>query len=358
MKIVITGGIGSGKSTVAELLADKLGFEFISFDKLVDSVYPELTEELEAMFGTSDRKMISDAAFKNADVRIALEKIFATRLSDLTNRLFTQWAPANFVLEFPLLFEKGQEWIQKFDQVITVTCSKSLSRTIARDGISAEKFQQITAAQTTNEVRVLGSDLIIDNSGSIEELKFSVSSVADEIKKTIMKGSKVGIVSGSFDPITLGHTWIIQRALDVVDYVVIAVAYNPTKKHLFEIVERINLIHQTMDEVLTKEQRKRVIIDEVPPEEMIVGYAANLGAKFIFRGLRGVTDLEYENQLNLLQKKIAPEIETIFLLTPRELIEISSSLIKGVLHLKDWEKIAKPYVPNCVLSALAKKWKK
>lgn len=163
---------------------------------------------------------------------------------------------------------------------------------------------------------------------------------------------KIGIVSGSFDPITLGHTWVIERALDIVDSIVVAIATNPTKKYLFDDATRMKLVECTMREILTKEQLLRVTVDFIPSNELIVSYASEIGAKFIFRGLRSATDLEYENQLNLLQKKIAPDIETIFLLTPRELIEISSSLIKSALSLREWERVAAPYVSKCVLEKL------
>lgn len=163
---------------------------------------------------------------------------------------------------------------------------------------------------------------------------------------------KIGIVSGSFDPITLGHTWIIQRALDIVDNVIVAIAHNHTKEYLFSKEDREALVRETMKEILTPKQEKRITVDFIPSNELMVSYAASVNAKFIFRGIRGFIDLEYENQLNLLQKKIAPEIETIFLLTPRELIEISSSLIKDALSLREWERVAEPYISSCVLDKL------
>ena len=124
---------------------------------------------------------------------------------------------------------------------------------------------------------------------------------------------------------------------------------------MFDDAERMQLVRCTLTETLTAEQLERVIVDFVPSDELTVSFAKQMKAKFIFRGIRGVIDLEYENGLNLLQKKIEPEIETIYLMTPREYIEISSTLVKNVIPLREWERIAKPYVSKCVLEKLKEK---
>ena len=124
---------------------------------------------------------------------------------------------------------------------------------------------------------------------------------------------------------------------------------------MFNDAERLQLVRCSLAETLSPEQLERVIVDFVPADELTVSFAKSNQAKFIFRGIRGVIDLEYENGLNLLQKKIEPEIETIYLMTPREYIEISSTLVKNVIPLREWERIAKPYVSNCVLEKLKEK---
>jgi len=358
MKIVVTGGIGSGKSTVCQLLADALpNHHVFSIDEFVRDAYdnPEICSALRLEFGTSDRLKIRDIVFADKQAMKELEFIFHDIIS---RKIETLMQRNDFILEFPLLVENAPTLISRFDFVISVVSPPSLQiqRVSDRDGRSQDQILAIMESQTTDEHRFAVSDAIIYNGiRAIHEenyLQLEIKKALDLMRKKQLKGKKIGIVSGSFDPITLGHTWVIQRALDIVDYIIVAVASNPSKKYLFDDETRSQLVKCTLQEVLSPEQMARVTIDFIPSDELIVSYAANSGAKFIFRGLRGATDLEYENQLNLLQKKIAPEIETIFLMTPRELIEISSSLIKGALALREWERVAAPYVSKCVLEKL------
>ena len=97
----------------------------------------------------------------------------------------------------------------------------------------------------------------------------------------------------------------------------------------------------------------RIAIKVIPEGELTVTFAESVGASFIFRGLRGVIDLDYENQLDLVQKRIAPNIDTIYLITSRELIEISSSMIKSSLQYREWMRVAKPYVSSAVFQKLS-----
>jgi pantetheine-phosphate adenylyltransferase len=112
---------------------------------------------------------------------------------------------------------------------------------------------------------------------------------------------------------------------------------------------KLQLVSDSLGESLTDVEFSRVVLKFVPEDEFTVNYARAIGAKFLFRGLRNSVDLDYENQINLLQKKIAPEIETIYLITPRELIEISSSLVKSTLSCNRWEEVAASYVSRSVL---------
>jgi pantetheine-phosphate adenylyltransferase len=368
MKIVITGGIGSGKSVVAVALAEKLDYKVFSVDEFVRETYSDLNirRRLIHAFGTSNREELSFIIFEEesgrtrmgeVSARNVLEHIFHDEIIKKIDHLIQN--VDDFILEFPLLVEKGAHLISLFDFVITVSAPMSLqlARIAKRDNKTEAHILAIIESQTSDVQRFAISHAIIYNGRAAEfrsGLDQEIDRTIDLIKRKDFKGKKIGIVSGSFDPITLGHTWVIQRALDIVDRVVIAIATNPSKKYLFNGEDRKILVHETLKEVLTPNELKRVIVDFVPSDELTVSYAASIGAKFIFRGLRGFTDLEYENQLNLLQKKIAPEIETIFLLTPRELIEISSSLIKGALALREWERVAAPYVSKCVLEKLKK----
>lgn len=160
---------------------------------------------------------------------------------------------------------------------------------------------------------------------------------------------KRALVVGSFDPITKGHVWMIEKAHELFDDVVIAVARNPNKKNLFSVDERIGAIYASLDPEL--HGLVRVLDDRA----FTVTYARDIGCTHIVRGIRNTTDFEFEHQLNLINREISGDIETVYLMPPRELIEVSSSMVKSLMGLHGWEKIAGRYVTDPVLEMLRKK---
>jgi pantetheine-phosphate adenylyltransferase len=137
----------------------------------------------------------------------------------------------------------------------------------------------------------------------------------------------VAIYPGSFDPITLGHEDIARRALSVADKLVVAVAHNAThdKRGLFGVQERVRLIA----DVLGDEKR----IEARSFEGLLVDFARSLGANLVVRGLRAVSDFEYEFQMAQMNQELWPEIETIFLVPEARYSFISSSLVREVAAL-------------------------
>ena len=132
----------------------------------------------------------------------------------------------------------------------------------------------------------------------------------------------VAIVPGSFDPVTNGHLDIIKRTAQLFDVVYVSILSNSTKSPLFSVEERIELINR-----VTKD------IPNVKVEGftgLLVDYARQKEAKFIVKGLRAVTDFEYEFQMSLTNKQLAPEIETFFITTNSQYAYLSSSLVKEV----------------------------
>ena len=356
MKIVITGGIGSGKSTVTQLLGKLLPeFKILSIDKLVESMYenPEIGDRLIERLGSKDKKVVSDIVFRDKILREAVEQLFATQIRLAINQEMALYE--NVIIEFPLLFEKGQDLIGKFDYIVSVMAEESLrtKRVMERNSFSLEKVKAIIAAQIKDYERLDKSNYAIYNEGDLNDLTTSVENLAYELRiaYAIQNKQRVGVISGSFDPITLGHQSIIERALNVVDLLVIAVARNPQKKYMFSETERIELIKRSLEEQMPN--LNRIAIKVIPEGELTVTFAESVGASFIFRGLRGVIDLDYENQLDLVQKRIAPNIDTIYLITSRELIEISSSMIKSSLQYREWMRVAKPYVSSAVFQKLS-----
>ncbi len=138
--------------------------------------------------------------------------------------------------------------------------------------------------------------------------------------------SKLVVYPGSFDPITNGHLDLLERALKIFDRVVIAVARNPAKESLFTLEERVCLVR---DALARHPLRDRVEVGTF--DGLLVDYVNKVKAKAIIRGLRAVSDFEYEFQMALMNRKLSNEIETLYLMTGMRWIYISSRIIKEVV---------------------------
>lgn len=131
-----------------------------------------------------------------------------------------------------------------------------------------------------------------------------------------------GIYPGSFDPVTFGHIDIIKRSASLVDELIVGVLYNKAKTPLFSTEERVKIL-----EIVTKDINNVKIL---PFEGLLVDFATEQNAKMIIRGLRAVTDFEYELQMAQTNHKLATEIETIFLTTSLDYSYLSSTIAKEV----------------------------
>ncbi len=153
----------------------------------------------------------------------------------------------------------------------------------------------------------------------------------------------VAVYPGTFDPITMGHIDIISRALEIFDRVIIAVARNPAKTPLFSLEERLQMIRDSF----TSEEDGRIEIEAV--EGLLVDFAYRKGAKAIVRGLRAVSDFDYEFQMALMNRRLEREVETVFLMTAFRWIYISSSIIKDAArHGGDISGLVPDHVCECL----------
>ena len=142
--------------------------------------------------------------------------------------------------------------------------------------------------------------------------------------------TKIGIYPGSFDPITLGHLDIIQRSLHVVDKLIIAVSNNKSKKHMISIDDRLDLINKSILS-LPNDVQSKINIEKF--DNLLVHYVKSKNASLIIRGLRAVSDFEYEFLMTGMNRTIDIDIETIFLMSAEKYHFISSRFIKEIHSL-------------------------
>ncbi len=157
---------------------------------------------------------------------------------------------------------------------------------------------------------------------------------------------KIAIYPGSFDPITHGHVDIIRRASALFDKVIIAVLSNVDKNNLFTVPERLELIKASTTDISNLEYDSF--------DGLLVNYAAQKKVSAIVRGLRVVSDFDYEFQMAITNRQISPQLETIFLMTDAKYSFLSSSLVR---QLAQFHGTINQFVPGVVVQALEKKFK-
>ncbi len=141
---------------------------------------------------------------------------------------------------------------------------------------------------------------------------------------------RIGLYPGTFDPITLGHTDIIQRAMPLVDRLVIGVAINRDKGPLFSLEERVAMVEAECAPILEKTGGEIIVH---PFENLLIDCARDVGASVILRGLRAVADFEYEFQMVGMNRAMDSSIETVFLMADARRQAIASKLVKEIARL-------------------------
>lgn len=155
---------------------------------------------------------------------------------------------------------------------------------------------------------------------------------------------KIAVYPGSFDPLTLGHLDLVQRATKVFDEIIILVAQNPQKVPLFSISERV--------EVIKKHFQKQTNITVDSFNGLLVSYMKKNGYRTCLRGLRVLSDFEYEFQMAITNKQLYPLFDVFFLLCDIKYANISSTLVKEIIRYRG---DVKKYVPECVFELIQKK---
>ncbi len=161
---------------------------------------------------------------------------------------------------------------------------------------------------------------------------------------------RIGLYPGTFDPVTLGHTDIITRAMALVDRLVIGVAINRDKGPLFTLEERVDMVQAECRPILDKTGGEIVVH---PFENLLIDCARDVGAGIIIRGLRAVADFEYEFQMVGMNRALDATIETVFLMADARRQAIASKLVKEIARLGG---DVRKFVPPSVAVALQEKY--
>lgn len=181
---------------------------------------------------------------------------------------------------------------------------------------------------------------------------------------------KIAVYAGSFDPITNGHKWVIETAYKMFDLLYVAIGDNKSKKYMFSDAERFSLVSHAIDEIDSNllsshrppapyEGHDNLNIDRVRvtllKNQYLADYAKELQASYLIRGVRNAQDFEFEKTLQNVNSEINPELTTIWLCPPKNLSEVSSSVVKSLVGPIGWRTVVGKMVPTHVLTELQNK---
>jgi pantetheine-phosphate adenylyltransferase len=140
------------------------------------------------------------------------------------------------------------------------------------------------------------------------------------MEKRMKLQNRIAVYAGTFDPVTVGHLWMIKIGSNLFDKLIVAIGTNPEKKCYFSLKDRIAMLQESITGY------KNVTVDQYS-NKFLIKYAECVGAKFILRGIRSTSDYEYEKSLSYVNRHLNSKISTVILLPPREMVEISSSRV-------------------------------
>jgi pantetheine-phosphate adenylyltransferase len=153
------------------------------------------------------------------------------------------------------------------------------------------------------------------------------------------------VYAGTFDPLTVGHEWMIREGVRLFDRLIVGVGLNPDKKHTFALEDRLAMVRESCRPF------RKVAVDSFT-NLYLIDYAESVGATHILRGIRSAVDYEFERTMRNINGDLDAGICTVFLMPPRDIAEVSSSMVKGLIGPVGWQKIVKKYVPAPVYRRL------
>lgn len=156
---------------------------------------------------------------------------------------------------------------------------------------------------------------------------------------------RIAVYAGSFDPVTNGHLWMIRQGLELFDHLYVSIGSNPSKNYTFSVAERMKFLRDAVPSC------ERLTISEFN-NRFLVDYATEVDASHILRGIRSPQDYEYERVMRNINGDMKPGVTTVFLMPPREIADLSSSMVMGLIGPDDWQDTVRRYVPANVFTAL------
>jgi len=156
---------------------------------------------------------------------------------------------------------------------------------------------------------------------------------------------RIAVYAGSFDPPTNGHLWMVERGLELFDRLIVAIGSNPAKSYSYSVEDRLEMLRASVP------ASDRLEVDHFD-NRFLVDYAKKKGATYVLRGIRSPNDYEYERVMRHINADMAPQITTVFLMPPRDIAELSSSMIKSLTGPEGWEETVRRYVPPQVFEVL------
>jgi pantetheine-phosphate adenylyltransferase len=161
----------------------------------------------------------------------------------------------------------------------------------------------------------------------------------------IKRDRKLGVYAGSFDPLTVGHLWMIEQGVQLFDQLIVAVGVNPDKKYTFTLDERLVMLRESTKKI-------RNVSVAAFSNRYLIHYAQEVGATHILRGIRTESDYEFERTMRNINGDLDAAICAVFLMPPRGIAEVSSSMVRGLIGPDGWQQIVRKYVPEPVYKRL------
>jgi pantetheine-phosphate adenylyltransferase/8-oxo-dGTP diphosphatase len=156
---------------------------------------------------------------------------------------------------------------------------------------------------------------------------------------------KTCVYAGSFDPPTNGHMFMVEKGAELFERLIVSVGINPNKRYTFSLEDRLEMLRRCT------EHFDNVAVASFEGQ-FLVHYAESMGAGYVLRGIRSEEDYRFEHAMRNVNEDLEPGVTTVFLIPPREICEVSSSFVKGLVGFAGWEEVVKPYVPQPVYEQL------